>query len=229
MNLVFGWLILDKSIQHPWDLTAEEAVALQEQLRRKVIIEDQLGTINLIAGVDVGYDKNLNLARAAVVVLHYPDLELEERAVIHYPANFPYVPGLLSFREVPAMLKAINALRIRPDLMLCDGHGLAHPRRFGLACHIGVLKDIPSIGVAKRRLIGEHDQVSDERGTWQPLRHDDEIIGAVLRTRSSVRPVYISIGHRISLKSAISYVLGSTTRYRLPEPTRMAHNLASRK
>jgi deoxyribonuclease V len=221
--------MLDKSIQHPWDLTVNEAIALQEQLRHSVITEDHLGKIDVVAGVDVGYDSKLGIARAATVLHQYPNLELQEQILIHHPVIFPYVPGLLSFREVPAVLKAINDLKIRPDLILCDGHGLAHPRRFGLACHIGVLTDIPSIGVAKRRLIGDYNQVSDERGTWQPLRHHDEIIGAVLRTRSSVRPVYVSIGHRICLKSAIAYVLGSTTRYRLPEPTRMAHNLASRK
>jgi deoxyribonuclease V len=221
--------MFDKSIQHPWDLTVKEAVALQEQLRHSVITEDHFEKIDVVAGIDVGYDNKLNTARAAVVSLHYPDLDLQEQILTHHSVDFPYVPGLLSFREAPAVLKALNDITIPPDLILCDGHGLAHPRRFGLACHIGVLTDIPTIGVAKRRLIGDHNQIPDDRGTWQPLMHDDEIIGAVLRTRSSVRPVYVSIGHRICLKSAISYVLGSTTRYRLPEPTRMAHNLATRK
>jgi deoxyribonuclease V len=137
------------------------------------------------------------------------------------------VPGYLSFREVPAVLAALKKLRTRPDLLLCDGQGVAHPRRFGLACHLGLLLDIPSIGVAKSRLIGTHGDVPEQKGGWTALEDDGEIIGAVLRTRAGVKPVYVSVGHRISLATAIDYVMRCTTRYRLPETTRYAHRLAS--
>jgi deoxyribonuclease V len=141
--------------------------------------------------------------------------------------RFPYVPGYLSFREAPAALAAMRRLRRDPDLIVCDGQGFAHPRRFGLACHLGLLANLPSIGVAKSRLIGEHAVLGSQRGEWVPLVDDGERIGVVLRTRTGVRPVYVSVGHRISLETAIDYVLRCTTRYRLPETTRQAHRLAS--
>ena len=137
------------------------------------------------------------------------------------------MPGYLSFRETPAALETLSKLRVKPDLLLCDGHGLAHPRRFGLASHLGVLADLPTIGVAKCLLVGTHDELSPERGRWVPLRDDGEVIGAVLRTRARVSPVYVSIGHRISLETAIEYVLGCAPRFRLPEPTRRADRVAS--
>jgi deoxyribonuclease V len=143
------------------------------------------------------------------------------------PTAFPYVPGLLSFRELPAVLAAIEQLRILPDLYLCDGQGLAHPRRFGLACHLGVLLDAPTIGVAKTRLIGTHAPPPAEKGGWTPLEDGGEVIGAVLRTRSGVKPVYVSIGHRVSLATSVRLTLACTSRYRLPETIRQAHRLAS--
>jgi deoxyribonuclease V len=162
-----------------------------------------------------------------VAVLSYPGLEPVDRALAKRPTVFPYVPGLLSFREIPAVLDALAMLNRPPDLLLCDGQGYAHPRRFGLACHLGVLAGLPSIGVAKSRLIGEHEPVGREKGDRVWLRHDGEIIGAVLRTRRDVQPLYISVGHRVSLQTAIDYVLGCTTRFRLPETTRWAHRIAS--
>ncbi|NEQ88389.1 MAG: deoxyribonuclease V, partial [Moorea sp. SIO2I5] len=167
------------------------------------------------------------ISQAAVAVLSFPDLQLRENAIARRPTTFPYVPGFLSFREVPVVLDALEKISIIPDLILCDGQGIAHPRRFGLACHLGVLTDIPTIGVAKSRFIGDHEELPENKGNWQPLSHDGEIIGAVVRTRTGVKPVYVSIGHRISLPTAIDYVLRCTSRYRLPETTRWADQLAS--
>jgi deoxyribonuclease V len=150
-----------------------------------------------------------------------------DQAIARQPTRFPYVPGLLSFREIPAILEALDRLHQAPDLLLCDGQGLAHPRRFGLACHLGLLCDLPSIGVAKSRLIGRHGEPPDLQGAWVPLLDREDVIGAVVRTRQGVKPLYISIGHRISLDSAIHYTLACTTRYKLPETTRAAHHLAS--
>ncbi len=180
-----------------------------------------------VAGIDVGFEAGNTITRAAVAVLGFPGLDLHEQVIARRQTSFPYVPGLLSFREAPAVLDALEKLQTRPELLLCDGQGYAHPRRFGIACHLGVLTDLPSIGVAKSRLTGTHADVPDSRGQWVPLLDGGERIGAVLRTRSGVRPLYISIGHRICLETAIDYVMRCLTRYRLPETTRCAHRLAS--
>jgi deoxyribonuclease V len=214
-------------IDHPWNVTPKEAAAIQEQLSQAVIVEDDLGPVRTVAGVDIGFAENYTITRAAVAVLTFPDLQLCDQAIIHRPTTFPYVPGLLSFREAPAALEALSKLSVQPDLLLCDGQGRAHPRRFGLACHLGLLCDIPSIGVAKSRLVGEHEGVGEERGSRQPLLHDGEVIGMVLRTRTNVKPLYISVGHRVSLTTAVDYVLRCTPKYRLPETTRQAHKMAS--
>ena len=214
---------------HPWVTNVAEAKLIQTQLRTKVIAEDNLGAVNYVAGVDVGFENNYATTKAAVAVLTYPDLKLVEKTSACLPTTFPYIPGYLSFREIPAILAALEQVQITPDLILCDGQGLAHPRRFGLACHLGVLLDLPTIGVAKSRFIGEHQEVSPEKGQWQPLTQEGEIIGAVLRSRTNVKPIYISIGHRISLPTAIKYVMGCLTKYRLPETTRWADKLASAK
>jgi deoxyribonuclease V len=161
------------------------------------------------------------------VVLTFPELEFRESAIARAPLSFPYVPGLLSFREIPAVLKAFGELRELPDIVLCDGQGYAHPRRFGLACHLGVLTGLPTIGVAKKRLLGECAELPANKASHVSLMHDGEVIGAVLRSRDGVKPLYISIGHRVSLATALHYVLRCTTRYRLPETTRWAHRLAS--
>ena len=182
-----------------------------------------------VCGIDVGFEEDGKVTRAAIVVLAFPSLELVEHALARRPTSFPYVPGLLSFREIPAVLEALAKLKTRPDLLLCDGQGIAHPRRCGLASHTGLAAGLPSIGVAKTRLIGEHREPGRRRGAWAPLRDAGETIGAVLRTRSGVKPVYVSIGHRVSLPTAIRYVMACCTRYRLPETTRWAHHLASAK
>lgn len=210
-----------------WPKTVAKARAIQEQLRHRVIGRDRLGRIRYVAGMDVGFEAGGTMARAAVVVLSFPDLVPCEQVAVRRRVRFPYVPGYLSFREIPVVLAALARLRLKPDLLLCDGQGLAHPRRFGLACHLGVLTGIASIGVAKSRLIGEHGRLGRARGSWMPLRDAGEIVGAVLRTRTDVNPVYVSVGHRVRLDTAIDLVLRCTPRYRLPETTRAAHRLAS--
>lgn len=213
--------------RHAWPRTVSAARAVQERLRGQVIATDKLGKVRFVAGIDIGFEDNGAITRAAVVVLTFPGLELHEQAVARRRTCFPYVPGYLSFREIPAALAALAKLRTRPDLVLCDGQGLAHPRRFGLACHLGVLTGLPTIGAAKSRLFGTHDRLTKPKGSWVALKDGEEIIGAVLRTRTGVKPVYVSIGHRVSLATALKYVLRCTPRYRLPETTRLAHNLAS--
>jgi deoxyribonuclease V len=215
------------AMTYPWPATAAEAIALQKKLRERVIVVDQLGEVRSVAGLDVGPEGEGRVMRAAVAVLSFPDLKTADQVVARRPASFPYIPGLLSFREIPALLDAFARLGALPDLLLCDGQGLAHPRRFGLACHLGVLTGIPSIGVAKSVLVGEHGPLPHARGSWQPLVHKGEVVGAALRTRAGVAPVYVSIGHKLSLETAIEYVLACAPRYRLPETTRAAHRLAS--
>ena len=212
---------------HSWNLTPKEAIALQREMAGQVIRVDALGEVKYVAGVDVGFEDQRAITRAAVAVLSYPDLKLVDSAVVRQPTRFPYVPGLLSFREIPALLEALSRLHVEPDLLLCDGQGIAHPRRFGYASHLGVITGVPSIGVAKSRLIGEHADPPLTRGSWVPLYDHREVIGAVLRSRAGIQPLYVSIGHRISLASAVRFVLDCTTRFRLPETTRAAHHLAS--
>jgi deoxyribonuclease V len=213
-------------IRHRWNLSPAEAIALQEKLAGRVVRVDQLGAVRHVCGIDVDFDRDGRVACAAVAVLGFPGLELRDYALARIKTSFPYIPGLLSFREAPAVLAALRRVSIKPDLLLCDGQGIAHPRRFGLASHIGLAAGIPSIGVAKTRLVGEHRAPAERRGAWAPLTKDGECIGAVLRTRSGVKPVYVSIGHRVSLETAIEYVMACTSHYRLPETTRWAHRLA---
>lgn len=212
---------------HDWQLTVTDAIAIQQQLKDEVVTEDKLGAVNYVAGVDMGFEADGTISRAAVAVLNFPDLQLIESAIAFRPTTFPYIPGLLSFREIPAILDALSTISTVPDLILCDGQGIAHPRRFGIACHLGVLIDIPTIGAAKSLLVGKHEEVAPERGSWQPLKHRSETIGAVLRSRTATKPLYISSGHRVSLPTAIDYVLRCTPKYRLPETTRIADKLAS--
>ncbi|MDM9382179.1 deoxyribonuclease V [Chlorogloeopsis sp. ULAP01] len=216
--------------RHSWTLTVEEAIAIQEQLQAEVITVDQFKEpVQYVAGVDMGFEADGTISRAAVAVLSFPELQLQETSIARRPTSFPYIPGFLSFREMPAVLDALEKIKLTPDIILCDGQGIAHPRRFGIACHLGVIVDIPTIGVAKSLLVGKHQDLSDTRGSWQPLIYKGEAVGAALRTRPSVKPVYISSGHRISLPTAIDYVLRCTTKYRLPETTRIADKLASNK
>lgn len=214
-------------VAHRWDVSPEEAVALQDELRRRVILADDFGEARRVAGVDVGFRDEGRTTRAAIAVLSFPDLRPVEQAIAEVPTTFPYVPGLLSFREIPAVLAALGKLATLPDLLLCDGQGIAHPRRFGIASHLGVVCNLPTVGVAKSLLVGRHGALADERGASSPLVHRNETVGAALRTRPGVAPVYVSPGHRVSLPTALRLVMACTTRYRLPETTRAAHRLAS--
>ena len=221
---------------HEWDLSPAQAIALQKALAGAVLRADRFGpggrrAIRRVAGVDAAFADGGRVIRAAAVMLEYPGLVLTDQVLVERPTTFPYVPGLLSFREVPALLEALGQLPAAPDLILCDGHGYAHPRRFGLACHLGLWLDTPTIGVAKSRLTGSHDEPGPAKGdvAWLLAGKGDrprERLGAVLRTREQVKPVFVSAGHRISLRTALALTLACATRYRLPEPTRLADKLS---
>ncbi len=195
----------------------------------QILTRDQLGQVSTIAGVDAGFEDGGRTTRAAIVVMSWPGLEVVEQTVARVPTAFPYVPGLLSFRELPSVLAAFGQLGARPDLALCDGQGIAHPRRFGIACHLGILLDLPAIGVGKSRLIGTFEPPGAGKGEFTDLVDGDERIGAVVRTRDNVKPLFVSPGHRVSLQTAVDWVLKCAVRYRLPEPVRLADKLASRR
>ncbi len=215
---------------HAWDLSVTEATELQYKLAGSVICHDKIKyPIRHVAGVDAGYDKSKNLCRAVVVILRFPELCLIENVEVSVPVGFPYVPGLLSFRETPAVIEALRQVKTEPEVIFCDGQGLAHPRRFGIACHIGLLTEIPTIGVAKSLLVGEYVEPEQTRRSYSFLQHKSEVIGAVVRTKSFVKPVYVSIGHLISLETAVRLVLDCTKSYRLPEPVRLADKIASKR
>jgi deoxyribonuclease V len=207
-------------VPHSWRLTPKRAVALQRELAGRVRAEALSRPPRLLAGVDCAFEDERCLAVA--VLWDARTGETLEQHSADRALNFPYVPGLLSFREAPAVLAALRKLRTTPDAILCDGHGIAHPRRFGIACHIGILTDRPTLGVAKSRLVGVHREPGPKRGSRASLEHEGERIGTVLRTRDGVRPVYVSIGHRIDLPGATRIVLAAATGFRLPEPTRLA-------
>lgn len=206
-----------------WNWTPAEAVALQREWAARVRCEDDLPPPRLIAGVDVSTSRASPEGYAAIVVLQLPDLEIVEVAEAHLPLPMPYIPGLLSFREVPLAMAAYAKLSVVPDLLMVDGQGRAHPRRFGVACHLGVLLDKPTIGCAKSILVGSYEELGLERGSTAPLVHRQEVVGVAVRTKTRVNPVFVSCGHRISLESAVRWVLDCARGYRLPEPTRQAH------
>jgi deoxyribonuclease V len=199
---------------------------VQERLRAAILTEGHLGEIRVVAGVDAWTAPSSDRIWAAAVALALADLELQESAIACQRTTFPYRPGFLSFREAPAAIAALDRLRIAPDLLFVDGHGLAHPRRFGLACHIGLLTGLPTIGLAKSRLIGQYEEPGPRRGDWMPLTAHGETIGAVVRTRARVRCVFVSVGHRIGLQTAIQYALRCAPHFRLPEPLRLADRLS---
>jgi len=211
---------------HEWNLKQDEAIALQRELAKRVVREDRLDQVRHVAGVDMAINEVSGMARAAVVLLSYPALEIVERHVYEEPVRMPYVPGLLSFRELPCILGAFDLLKQQPELVMVDGQGIAHPRRLGIASHLGVWLDLPTIGCAKSILTGHHKLLGEEAGSWVPLNADGEVIGAVLRTRAHVKPMIISLGHRISLETSLHYVLACCKGYRLPEPTRQADKLS---
>lgn len=213
---------------HPWDLSPKEAVRLQRELAPRVVREGDLpqDQVRFVAGADVAFDRPNDRAVAAVVVLAFPSLEVIERVAVEAPVSFPYVPGLLSFRETPIVLEAFAQLHQAPDLVMVDGHGYAHPRRFGYACHLGILLELPTIGVAKSRLIGEAGTVAGPRGSRANLVDREEVVGSMLRSRQGVRSIYVSVGHKIGLAAAERWVLACSAGYRVPEPTRLADRLA---
>jgi deoxyribonuclease V len=198
----------------------------QERLRHQVILEDGFSSLDLVAGVDVAFADQGRWSKAAIVIMTYPELKVVETAIAAIPTAFPYYSGFLSFRELPVILAAWQKLQRQPDLILCDGQGIAHPRRFGLACHLGVHLNLPTIGIAKSRLIGSYEPVPTEKGAWVTLQHHKETIGIVLRSRTNVKPLFISVGHKVSLANARQIVLHCLGRYRLPEPTRQADKIS---
>jgi deoxyribonuclease V len=217
--------LIEKPI-HSWDLKPPEAAALQTRLCRRVVRQTRINfeDIDTVAGVDIGYRDDT--ARAAVVVMNLTDLNILEEAVATRPVKFPYVPGLLSFREGPVIMEALGKLKTAPDLLMIDGQGIAHPRRFGVASHIGVLLDMPTIGCAKTRLVGAYEPPQRSAGSTSFLTDAEETIGAVVRTRTGVKPVFVSIGHLMNLNDSIRVVLKSCRGYRLPEPLRRADHLS---
>ncbi len=213
-----------------WDLTPQKAIELQKKVREEVKIEPLNKSVQLIAGADLSLNLYSEIVFAGFIVLSYPDLQVIDHSVIEDTTKFPYIPGLLSFREIPALLKAWENLKTKPDLILVDGVGIAHPRRIGIASHLGVVLNVPTIGCAKSVLTGVYEEPRWEAGSISYLYdryNKSEIIGAAVRTKKKVKPVFISLGHKITLDESIDIVLKSTRGYRLPEPTRLAHNLVN--
>jgi len=209
---------------HQWNLSPREAVCLQKKLAGMVINKNRDGMVRTVAGIDVS--QKADWAQAAVAVLEYPALKTVEVAISTRRVDFPYIPGLLSFREGPVIIDALEKLAVVPDLLIFDGQGVAHPRRLGIASHIGLIVDLPTIGCAKSRLCGQYQEPGPEKGSHTPLMDKGEIIGAVVRTRSRVKPVFVSIGHRVDLQTGIEFVLSCCKGFRLPETTRLAHRLS---
>jgi deoxyribonuclease V len=208
---------------HDWPTTQAEAIELQRRLAGKVIVDVPLPSCERIAGADISYNKYSNTVYAGVVVLNAADLSVVERKGVVAESPFPYVPGLLSFREAPVVLQAFRLLATRPDAVMCDGQGLAHQRRFGLACHLGLWLDLPCFGCAKSRLVGSFTPPGEEAGATSPLTYRGEVVGAVVRTKRRTNPVFVSPGHKIDLASAVRWTLATCKGYRIPEPTRQAH------
>jgi deoxyribonuclease V len=220
---------MDFSELHDWSMDYREAVRLQKELAGRVVLADHLPrTIKTVAGVDVSYEKHGDQFFAGVVVLSFPDLRVVEEAGARDRVTFPYIPGLLSFRELPVLLEAFRHLKTVPDVILVDGQGIAHPRRLGIASHLGLWLDLPTVGCAKSRLCGEHPPAGPRRGDSAPLCIEGNPVGVVLTTRDGVKPLYISPGHKVDIPAAAELVLACGTRYRMPEPTRLAHLLTNR-
>jgi deoxyribonuclease V len=208
---------------HPWNLTPDEAVALQRELATRVVLGPPLPSCELIAGADVSYNKGSSTFYAGVVVLKTADLSVVERCGAVAEGPFPYIPGLLSFREAPALLEAFAKVRSQPDAVMVDGQGIAHPRRLGIASHLGLFLDVPTIGCAKSLLTGRYEEPARQAGSTSPLRKGSDLLGQVVRTKNGVQPLFVSVGHRINLDSAVRWVVATCRGYRLPEPTRQAH------
>jgi deoxyribonuclease V len=215
------------AVRHPWSVSIAEARCLQDQLRSAVVETDETSDVRLVAGADISFERGGARLYTAVVVLDVNGLEVVEVATACAEARFPYVPGYLSFREAPPVIDAFARLRHAPDLLICDGQGRAHPRRLGFACHLGLWLDLPTIGCAKTRLVGTYREPGRRRGCHTRLLDRGEVVGEVVRTRSGVKPVFVSVGHRVSLRTARAWVL-KLARYRIPEPVRAAHHAVNR-
>ncbi|MFH1754905.1 MAG: deoxyribonuclease V [Candidatus Latescibacterota bacterium] len=219
--------MIEPDNMHPWNLTCHEALDLQLRLRQKLRVTPlPLRKIQYVAGADVAVSNKLGVLVSAVVVLRFPSLDIVECQTAHSTLSFPYIPGLLSFREIPGLIHCFEKVRTPFQLLLCDGQGIAHPRRFGLACHLGVVLKMPTIGCAKSLLVGEHEPVGERKGDEAPLMYEGKRVGTVLRTRSNVKPLFVSPGNLVDQVSARRIVMSCVTKYRLPEPTRRAHILA---
>ncbi|HEY2784438.1 MAG TPA: deoxyribonuclease V [Fimbriiglobus sp.] len=212
---------------HRWDVTPVQAVELQRKLASQVDVSRPLGRLRTVAGCDISYNMRSPILFAAVVVVRVPDLEVVELVAVKKEVSFPYVPGLLSFREAPPLLAAFGKLKTKPDAVMLDGQGLAHPRRFGLACHLGLWLDLPTVGCAKSRLVGEFVEPGIEAGDTSPLMDRGEKVGVMFRSRRKVKPVFISPGHRIDMAGAVEVVRRTLSGYRMPAPTRLAHIAAN--
>jgi deoxyribonuclease V len=208
---------------HAWDLSPTEAVAVQKGLRDRVVLRPLPRDVRIVAGADISFDKYSDIIHAGFVVLRLPELEVVETAGVTTRTRFPYVPGLLSFRETPALIEAWERVSVRPDVVVLDGQGLAHPRRFGIACHVGLLFDLPAVGFAKTLFVGKYEEPAASAGSTSPLVDRGETIGAVVRTKDRTNPIFVSPGHLADTESAVALALRTTTRYRIPEPTRLAH------
>ena len=204
-----------------------QAKQIQINLAAKITLNDEFSEISSVAGLDVGFEKNNTIAIGGIVILGFPDFNVIEKHISRRKVIFPYVPGYLSFREIPVLLQTYNKIHHKPDLIICDGQGIAHPRRFGLACHLGILLDLPAIGAGKSRLIGQFTEPPLSRGSSSPLVHQNQTVGAVVRSRHGTRPLFVSPGHKISIGSAVEWTMNCCPKYRIPETTRQAHKLVS--
>ena len=212
---------------HSWQVSIREATDIQRSLASQVVQSNEIESPRLVAGMDISGSDARGMAKGAVVVLRYPELAVVESSVVEERVELPYVPGYLSFREAPLLLSACEKLSVTPDLFIADAQGVAHPRRLGLACHVGLFLDVPTIGCAKSILCGRHDALGEEPGDSAPLLDKGEVIGAALRTKRGTKPVYVSVGNKVDLDAAVSWVMACCSGYRLPEPTRLAHLAAA--
>jgi len=218
---------MNTSLHHPWKVTPQEAIRIQEELRKRLRLRPPRAPLKTIAAADVSYNLNDKKMYAAFLLFSYPDLAVQERAFARGTASFPYIPGLLSFREGPPLVKAFSKLKPRPDLILMDGQGIAHPRSMGIAAHMGILLDLPSIGCAKSRLFGKEMEPRLEQGSFVPLMEEERTVGMIVRTRAGVKPVYVSPGHKMDMEGSVKMVLSLCRGYRIPEPLRQAHILVN--
>jgi len=211
---------------HSWNVSVEEAIRIQENLRNRVILERTLSKIETIGGGDVSYSKNRDLLLGAIAVLSFPKMEIVDSGSAYGEVPFPYIPGLLSFREAPILIKAFEKLKMKPDVMIFDGQGIAHPRGLGLASHLGLWFDLPSIGCAKTPLLNQYKSPGPSRGDYELIWMEGRKVGAVLRTKGKVKPLFVSPGHRIDLHTSIEIILATSQKFRSPEPLRRAHQVS---